>query len=245
MILSRIVKPLYRIISKYSAFTFRKSNIWSVVKGNISTEIDELVNYSNRSLTDISSHLPTIVYEVMIENPKLIVELGVRGGESTQAFLTASKLTESRLLSVDIDDCSNVVSDPNWLFHKGDDIILAKQFKSYAKKNKIPSEIDILFIDTSHTYDHTLEEMKFWFPYLSTKAKVIFHDTNSPKIVKIRDGSLYPKINQSSQRDVIAAIETFFNLKIDESKPFVYSNKKWLFKHDPFSFGLTILKRLK
>ena len=31
------------------------------------------------------------------------------------------------------------------------------------KKNKIPSEIDILFIDTSHTYDHTLEEMKFGF----------------------------------------------------------------------------------
>ena len=244
MILSRIVRPLYKIISKYISFTFRKNKIWSIVKGDTSTEIDGLVNYSNRNLTDISSHLPTIVYEVLIENPKLIVELGVRGGESTQAFITASRLTGSKLLSVDIDDCSDVISDSNWLFHKGDDIKFAKQFKSYAKKNKIPSEIDILFIDTSHTYKHTLEEMKFWFPYLSKKAKVIFHDTHSPKIVKIRDGSLYPKINQNSQRDVISAIETFFNLKIDESKPFLYSNKKWLFKHDPFSFGLTILKRL-
>ena len=112
------------------------------------------------------------------------------------------------------------------------------------QKNNLPSEIDVLFIDTSHTYEHTLEEMKYWFPFLGKQGKVIFHDTHSPKIVKIRDGSLYPKINKHSQREVIAAIETFFNIKIDETMPFIYSNNKWLFKHDPFSFGLTILKRL-
>ena len=133
MILSRIINPLYEL-SLNTLLTFRKSNIWSTVKGNISTEIDRLANYSNRNLTDISSHLPTIVYEVMIEKPKLIVELGVRGGESTQAFITASRLVGSRLLSVDIDDCSHVISDPDWLFHKGDDIIFAKQFKLYAKE---------------------------------------------------------------------------------------------------------------
>ena len=49
-------------------------------------------------------------------------------------FLTASKFTGSKLLSVDVDDCSSVVSDPDWLFYKGDDISLAKKFMSYAKK---------------------------------------------------------------------------------------------------------------
>ncbi len=244
MIFSKFFNYLYRIISKYSAFTIRKDKIWSNVKGDIYTEIDDLINYSNKNLSDISSHLPTILYEVILQNPKLIVELGVRNGESTQAFLAASKLTGSKLLSIDIDDCSKVVSDPDWLFYKGDDISFAKKFISYAKNNNLPHEIDVLFIDTSHTYDHTLEEMKYWFPFLGKKAKVIFHDTHSPKIVKIKDGSLYPKINQHSQREVISAIEAFFNIKIDERMPFIYSNNKWLFKHDPFSFGLTILKRL-
>ena len=244
MIISKISAFLFRYMSKYAAFSIRSGKIWSEVKGDVTTEIDDLVRYSNKTMTDISSHLPTLVYEVVIQKPKLIVELGVRNGESTKAFLTATKITGARLLSIDVDDCSYVSSDPKWLFYKGDDISFAKKFKSYAKKNKIPSEIDILFIDTSHTYAHTLQEMKYWFSFLTKNAKVIFHDTNSGKIVKIRDGSFYPKINQSSQRDVIAAIETFFNIKIDEKKPFLYSNNEWLFKHDPFSFGLTILKRL-
>lgn len=244
MIFSRILNFLYGIFSKYLGFTYRKGGIWSLVKADVSTKIDDLVKFSNKNLTDISSHLPTILYEVILQNPKFIVELGVRSGESTQAFIAAARLTGAKLLSVDIDDCSNVISDPNWIFHKGDDITLAKKFKPFVKKNHLPNTIDVLFIDTSHTYDHTLEEMKYWFPFLSKNAKVIFHDTHSPKIVKIRDGSLYPKINKHNQREVISAIETFFNIKIDETKPFIYSNKKWLFKHDPFSFGLTILKKI-
>ena len=88
----RVFNFLYRIISKYSAFTIRKDKIWSLVKGDVSTEIDELVNYSNKNLSDISSHLPTMLYEVILQNPKLIVELGVRDGESTQAFLNSFKI---------------------------------------------------------------------------------------------------------------------------------------------------------
>ena len=39
---------------------------------------------SQPPVTDISDHLPTIFSEIVAASPKLIVELGTRGGESTR-----------------------------------------------------------------------------------------------------------------------------------------------------------------
>ena len=45
-------------------------------------------------------------------------------------------------------------------------------------KNVIKEPVDVLFIDTSHLYEHTVRELAAWFPLLANKALVIFHDTN-------------------------------------------------------------------
>jgi predicted O-methyltransferase YrrM len=38
--------------------------------------------------------------------------------------------------------------------------------------------IDILFIDSSHEYNHTLKELQLWFPKLSRGGFVFLHDTS-------------------------------------------------------------------
>lgn len=63
--------------------------------------------------TDINDHLVTLFVESLEIKPKLIVELGVRGGESTFVLERVAKLCGAKLVSVDIRDYSNVSSYEN------------------------------------------------------------------------------------------------------------------------------------
>ena len=49
--------------------------------------------------SDISDHLSELFYEVVNAQPRLIVELGTRGGESTRALLSAAQVLDARVLS--------------------------------------------------------------------------------------------------------------------------------------------------
>ena len=63
----------------------------------------ELLVYSNKNNTDISSHLPTIFYHAVTQNPKIIVEAGVSLGESTHAFRKALEFCQAQLFGIDTD----------------------------------------------------------------------------------------------------------------------------------------------
>ena len=43
---------------------------------------------------------------------------------------------------------------------------------------KLPPQVDILFIDTSHEYEHTLAELYAYMPRVSNGGVALFHDTN-------------------------------------------------------------------
>src|SRR6059058_4649927 len=58
--------------------------------------------------TDISSHLEALYVAGLAAHPRLIVELGVRGGESTFVFERVARRAGADLVSVDIADCSAV-----------------------------------------------------------------------------------------------------------------------------------------
>lgn len=143
-----------------------------------------------RTRTDTSDHLPTLFVEAMSVRPNLIVELGVRGGESTFVFERVATRTGAHLVSVDIEDCSDVSTYPRWQFVKADDTQFAKDFPSWCEQHSIRPDIDVLFIDTSHLFEHTLQEIALWFPYVGNGGKVIFHDTNQKRIYSRKDGSL-------------------------------------------------------
>jgi len=189
-----------------------------------------------------NDHLVTLFIESVIMQPKLIVELGVARGGSTFVFKRVAQLTRAKIISVDIKDCSDASSFKDWIFIHMDDIEFAKDFKDWCINNNIVPKIDILFIDTSHYYNHTVQEIAHYFPLLSDKAKVFLHDTNLGNFFFRKDGSL--DLGWDNDRGVIRALEDYFHKTFNEKKPFTDIIDGWLIKHDPYCCGFTILEKL-
>jgi cephalosporin hydroxylase len=191
--------------------------------------------------SDINEHLELMFVDAILSRPALIVELGVRAGTSTFVFERVAAMCGSDVVSVDLDDCSRP-TNIRCHFHKGDDVQFADQFQDFCARRNIVPAIDLLFIDTSHYYDHTVQEIKAWFPLLSSRAKVMFHDTNSRVVGHRADGCF--ELAWDNQRGVIRAIEEFLGVAIEESRESIQYSKGWMVRHWPNCNGFTILDRL-
>jgi len=202
---------------------------------------DEIVKRSGKR-TDISDHLATLFVESIAVRPSLIVELGVRGGESTFVLERVAQIYDSKLVSVDIEDCSGISSYWNWSFIKSDDIAFAESFPNWCGEQGISPLIDILFIDTSHEYIHTLQELTCWLRFLSGRSKVFIHDTNLKLLYRRNDGSL--GVGWNNDRGVIAALEAYLSRRFNEKQDFKVFANGWLIEHYANCCGLAILERL-
>lgn len=128
--------------------------------------------------TDINDHLARLYTETFPIDPDTIVELGVRGGESTFVFERVARLSDADLVSVDVEDCADATDYDRWHFVQSDDVEFAAQFEDWCVERDVRREIDVLFVDTSHLFEHTVAEINEWFPHLQDRAVVFFHDTN-------------------------------------------------------------------
>ncbi len=191
--------------------------------------------------TDINDHLETIFIECLNIQPRLIVELGVGDGESTFVLERVAKLWKSKLISVDIADCQNVSFYRHRIFIQKDDIAFAREFMNFCNLNHVEPSIDILFIDTSHLYEHTVEEIRDWFPFLAGRSKVIFHDTNMKETFHRKDGST--GAGWDNQRGVIRAIEEYLGQSFDEETDFFQMVGGWFVRHYAHCSGLMIMDR--
>lgn len=211
----------------------------------------ELLNYSNAHNTDISSHLPSIFFYTVLQNPDVIVEAGVRGGESTIAFEKVLQFCNAHLLGIDIEPACNAVYKrcPHSLFVCMDDL----EFGKYYKHNlQFKRKIDVIFIDTSHLYAHTLAEIKLFAPMLNKNGILMFHDSN---VTPLNDNCDYLRLNGTmchvghyNTRGVTQAIKEYFSLSFDEAQ---YQNiscsvgdQNWNIIHYPYCNGLTIARKL-
>lgn len=253
--IDKIYNPFIDVKNK-----FRRADFVGEAPKNLSPPalkgFNEIKEYSSKKRTDISDHLITLFVESIKIKPKVIVELGVRGGESTFALERVAKICNAKLISVDIVDCSKVSSYEDWIFVKSDDIEFATQFEKWCQERGIEPKIDVLFIDTSHLYEHTLQEIKYWFPFLSSKSKVFFHDTNRKGVYFRKDRSMalpwdtfllskLKALPDTDLRGVIRALEKFFNKSFNENKSFMDFGKGFLIKHYPLCLGFTILEKAK
>lgn len=122
--------------------------------------------------TDIQDHLPFLYDTVRSYEAPVVVELGTRSGESTCAFLAALEaLGAGHLYSVDLTEPqvpAEWLTSPLWSFHQGNDLDL---------QAVLPDVIDVLFIDTSHTYEQTLAELRAFEPRVAPGGVVLCHDT--------------------------------------------------------------------
>jgi predicted O-methyltransferase YrrM len=202
---------------------------------------------SEKAQCEISDHLGPLFFFSVDASPRLMVELGTRGGDSTRSLLSAAKVASSTLLSVDINDCEAIkLSDrSNWHFIKADDVEFGRTgFKEWCIEHSLDPEIDLLFIDTSHEYEHTKQEIETWAKHLAPTGTMIFHDTNMGTGIYARtDGSLGAAWN--NHRGVIRAIEEFVGRKYDESSYFCDLTAEFNILHYPSCCGLTVMKKRK
>jgi cephalosporin hydroxylase len=196
--------------------------------------------------SDISDHLPSIYYFTLVTKPRLLVELGTRGGESTRALLAAANDAGGVLLSIDIENCQRVDTPfrDRWHFVQADDVLFARDgFKEWAKERGVNPTVDVLFIDTSHEFHHTLAEVRAWSTHLSPEATMIFHDTNmGPGVYARLDGSVGRAWD--NDRGVIRAIEELIGRKYDERAFFSDRTDKYSVLHFPNCNGLTVIRLL-
>lgn len=129
----------------------------------------ERYEYELHNPTDIHEHLPTFV-ELCVElDARKVIELGVRSGVSTIAWLVGLDKTGGELWSVDMSGAPDIEAD-RWTFLRGHDldpIVLAE----------LPNQADIVFIDTSHHYNDTLRELETYLPRVRPGGRIVLHDT--------------------------------------------------------------------
>ena len=118
---------------------------------------------------DMEPHWGQLVGLAMKCKNGTIIECGVRGGVSTWAFLKGLG-PQGQLHSVDIDRNvrgmvpADVAEDPRWNLTIGDS-------KEYLAK--VAPKADLVFIDTSHTYLDTAQEL--WLA-MHLAPTIVLHD---------------------------------------------------------------------
>jgi hypothetical protein len=168
------------------------------------------------SPSDIHEHLP-VLYE-LAKDCNHIIEMGVRTGISTRAFLRV----DAKLISYDIVTDQKVVDLINEAKKAGKD---ATFIEADVLKIDI-EETDLLFIDTWHTYEQLKQELSLHGN--KSRKYMVFHDTNTFGL-KNEGGQAY----STSQGLLPAIIE------------FLMVNPHWRFKKFLMNNnGLTVLERL-
>lgn len=211
-----------------------------------------ILSYSNARNTDISSHLPSLFVHTLLQNPKTILELGVRSGESTVSLAKVAEYMDAQLIGIDIDPKSAYVyakltSIKAQFIHMND-----IDFASSFSRNHPNQKIDAIFIDTSHLYQHTMQELQTFVPLLSNIGVLIFHDSN---VTPLNNNSYYARINNTTgygghgnTRGVTQAIKEYFGLDFDEYSYYMTTLSKnnllWKITHYPFCNGLTVIQKV-
>ncbi len=150
------------VIPLYSGYQDRLSR-WS--------DIQEYLSF-------LYEHLPIFVALCLELDAQKIIELGVRDGISTVGWLHGVEQTGGHVWSVDPADCDGNPEGMKpwrrtslWTFIRGSDM-------DDEIRAQLPTEVDVLFIDTSHEYEHTLAELRAYVPMVVPGGIVLCHDTN-------------------------------------------------------------------
>ena len=126
----------------------------------------------NDSHQDISAHTDWLSSVAKGD----ILEIGVRTGISTAAFLRGLEKNGGRLYSMDIaPDCEgakNLTGHPLWLFRSGDSH--AQTVIDQVKSDL--GEVDILFLDGDHTYEGVKADLINYSPLVKSGGMIICHD---------------------------------------------------------------------
>ena len=105
---------------------------------------------------------------VLSTKAKVILETGTNIGDSARIWLEGLSKTGGELWTVDLKDCGDAWGKdiPNLHFLKGSSIDIPWD-----------KEIDILYLDSDHTYGHVTRELVKFGPYVREGGAILLNDT--------------------------------------------------------------------
>lgn len=130
---------------------------------------------------DICDHMDRL-HDIIVENDyKSVFEIGTNYGNSTIAFLEGLRKTGGIMRSLDVVDCP--VARQRVELYFGDVIRDNPDFWNLIVKSSVDYvldvTVDVLFIDSGHTYDLTIHELRRYSLCVKAGGSVILHDTTS------------------------------------------------------------------
>lgn len=142
--------------------------------------------------SDIHDEMPYLLRRAEGYQRVRVLELGVRTGQSTSAFLAAAARVHGHVWSIDInppDVPGHWRTCGYWTFRLGNDMDVSPELEGGW-----PHRFDVLFIDTSHELLHTLGELRRFVPFVAPGGVVLCHDT---KLIDGRDPDARPYVAQA------------------------------------------------
>jgi predicted O-methyltransferase YrrM len=126
--------------------------------------------------SDIQHHLG-LLFSLAKGN---VLELGTRGGVSTQALLAGVERHGGHVYSVDIEDCSQVANHAQWTFTQASstDPTLPDRLDAFGEidENGEGAPFDLVLIDTEHTYEQASAELALWGLLVRPGGHILMHD---------------------------------------------------------------------
>jgi predicted O-methyltransferase YrrM len=144
------------------------------------TGYSQMPRIQETALPEVRAHIWAIYFLARMAKAKLIVELGVRSGESTRALVAAANDLGADVRSIDIAGDAYRVQEvtesrgiqldwSRWLCCKCDSGDAASLFGVWS--------VDMLFVDTTHEFNQTRREIAAWSPKMRDSGIMAFHDT--------------------------------------------------------------------
>ena len=167
-------------LSKWAASFERNRAMFSMVAKNLLPAPRERVGVAEATYrtnvqqqTDIRHHLPLL----RSLGEGLVVECGVRSGQSTSALLAGVEQFGGMLVRIDTVDSSHLFRDhPRWSFLQGDS---TSSETVAVLRTELQQPINTLLLDTLHTYEHVTAELELWHPEVAPGGHIVVHDTES------------------------------------------------------------------
>jgi hypothetical protein len=189
-------------------------------------KINLLINKTLSGNGDSDRHLMTLFSIALSSKAKNIIELGVRGGDTTSPLLLAAHLNEGTLHSVDIEK-TNFIPDKtlikNWKFYQQDTI-------KFLENWKVSTNIDLIYIDDWHAYNHVKKELNILDILVSPSTIILIHDLMYGNTCPFYHTDLTLKEGQWAEGGPYRAVA--------ELNP-----QFWEFSTLPWNNGLTILRK--
>lgn len=146
-------------------------------------------------------------------NYKVIAEIGVNKGINALEILKQCQNILKRFYLIDT-DISKVFEYDGW-FRKYEIARFIRLESKQAVKCIEDNELDLVYIDASHSYENVKQDIELWFPKIKVGGIICGHDydsINSPGVVRA--------VNEKFK---------YFNLEEDALKPDTLKNW-WIIK---------------